>query len=44
MDSDLGVDLEAVWRIVAGDLPALRAALERLELHVRQNGTPPSRP
>lgn len=40
----LGVDIDAVWRIVAGDLPALRAALERLERHVRQTGTPPLKP
>lgn len=40
----LGVDSEAVWRIVANDLPALRAALDRLERYARQTGTPPLKP
>jgi len=38
----LGVDLDAVWRIVAGDLPALRAALERLKRLHRQRRAPPT--
>lgn len=38
----LGVDLEAVWRIVAADLPTLRSALEALERQAAQTGTPPA--
>jgi len=39
----LGIDPEAIWRVVAGDLPALRAALTRLEQDIRPTGAPPTR-
>lgn len=34
--------LECIGRIVAGDLPALRSALETLERQADQSGTPPA--
>jgi len=40
----LGIDPEVIWRVVANDLPALRAALSRLEQDIRPMGVPPARP
>ena len=39
----LGIDPEVIWRVVANDLPALRAALLRLEQDIRPMGVPPAR-